>query len=169
MLGAILGVLLAGLLVLWASHRLRQSVGLPAGRIVYIDSSRFTSAERTLYDAEWGLAGRPDYIFRQRQQVIPVELKSSPAPDVPYEAHRIQLAAYCRLVETTYGHRPTYGILRYADRSLAVDYSTALERELRRMLEEVRASRGVAPGRSHDQAERCRACGFRSRCDVALV
>ena len=169
MLGAILGVLLAGLLVLWVSHRLRQSVGLSAGRIVYIDSSRFTSAERTLYDAEWGLAGRPDYIFRQRRQVIPVEVKSAPAPDVPYEAHRIQLAAYCRLVETTYGHRPTRGILRYADRSLAFDYGPELEAELRRLIEQVRASRGVAPGRSHDQPERCRACGFRSRCDESLA
>lgn len=169
MLGAILGVLLAGLVVLWASQRLRQSAGLPAGRIIYVDTSRLTSVERTLYDAEWGMAGRPDFVLRQRRQVIPVEVKSAPAPDAPHEAHRIQLAAYCRLVEATYRHRPTYGILRYADRSLAVDYSAALEDELRRVVEEVRASRGVAPGRSHDQPERCRACGFRSRCDVALV
>lgn len=169
MLGAILGLLLAGLLVLWAGQRLRQGAGMPPGRIVYIDDGRLTSAERTLYDSEWGLAGRPDFILRHRHQVIPVEVKSAAAPEVPHEAHRLQLAAYCHLVEATYGHRPAYGILRYADRSLAVDYSPRLEAELRRLVDQVRASRGGVPDRSHGQPERCRACGFRPRCDVSLA
>ncbi len=169
MLAAILGVLLAGLLVLWASERLRLGIGLPAGRIVYIDANRLAAVEKTLYDPVLGLAGRPDFVLRDSHQVIPVEFKSAPAPAAPYEAHRFQLAAYCRLVEVTYGSRPTHGILRYADRSLAVDYSHTLEVELRRLVDQVRASRSHTPGRSHELPERCRACGFRSHCDESLI
>jgi len=169
MLTAILGVLLAGLLVLWGSERLRQGTGLPAGRIIFIDANRLTAVDRTLYDPALGLAGRPDFVLRDHHQIIPVEVKSAPAPAAPYEAHRLQLAAYCRLVEVTYGSRPTHGILRYADRSLAVDYSHALEAELRRLVDQVRVSRSRTPGRSHELPERCRACGFRPHCDESLV
>ncbi len=49
--------------------------------------------------------------------IIPVEIKSrrSPRSGVPYSSHRVQLLAYCALVEETYGRVPPYGILSYGD------------------------------------------------------
>ncbi len=45
--------------------------------------------------------------------IVPVEIKScrSPRSGVPYPSHRVQLLAYCALVEETYGRAPPYGIL----------------------------------------------------------
>jgi CRISPR-associated exonuclease Cas4 len=98
-----------------------------------------------------------------------VEIKSASAPARPYDSHRLQLAAYCLLVEEAMGERPPYGLIRYRDRTFRVDYTGALREELLRVLEAMR--RDLACGeahRSHSIPARCRACGFRSICEEAL-
>ncbi len=169
MLIPLLGLMFVGLLLWVWGTRLRRATGLPSGRVVSIDLGGLTPVENVLYDRAWGLAGRPDYVLEDHGLIIPVEVKSSAGPEAPYAGHRIQLAAYCHLIESTYGRRPTYGILRYAGRSFMVDYDRALEVELRKEIDEIRAGRDRAPGRSHAQPERCRACGYSSGCDASLV
>ena len=65
--------------------------------------------------------------------------KSGPAPTQPYRSHTLQLAAYCLLIEETYRQRPKYGIVKYADRMFAVDYTEALETELLDVIARMRA------------------------------
>jgi CRISPR-associated exonuclease Cas4 len=163
-------IFLAGLALLWQSGRRRKAAGLPAGRIIYTDTSRWGPVEKSLYDPVLGLTGRPDYLVQQDDQVIlPVEVKSTRVAEGPYDSHIFQLAAYCRLVEQTFGKRPPYGILHYANRTFAIDYTPELEAALAALLEEMRAQdRRKVVARSHDSGARCRSCGYRSVCDQKI-
>jgi CRISPR-associated exonuclease Cas4 len=164
-------VLLALAVLVWLLARLaRRRTGLPPGVVVYSDTGGWSPVERPLFSAALQLNGKPDYLVRQGGAVIPVEVKSGQAPPSgPHPGHLYQLAAYCALVAEAYGRRPTYGLIQYADHTLAVNYTRELETELRGLLAEMRAEAQAGDvARSHDSPARCRACGFREVCDDAL-
>ncbi len=157
------------LILLWQARRRQKEIGLPAGRVIYADTSRWGAVEEPLYNAQLGLAGKPDYLIQQGDQFIPVEVKSSRVGSAPYDAHIFQLAAYCLLVESTYQERPAYGILHYPNRTFAIDYTIELETALLDLLEEIRdQDRRKEIQRSHDSPARCNRCGYRSICEQAL-
>ncbi len=159
-----------GLILLWMARRRQKTSGLPAGRIIYTDTRGWGPVEKPLYDRELGLTGKPDYLVQQGDQLIPVEVKSGRAPEAPYDSHIMQLAAYCCLVETTFGKRPRYGILHYSNRNFAVDYTPELEQALKNLLAEIRArDQQKEVDRSHGSAARCQACGYRSACTQRLA
>jgi CRISPR-associated exonuclease Cas4 len=162
-------LLIVGLVLLWLASRRRKDLGLPAGRIIYADTSAWGAVQEPLYDRALGLTGRPDYLVQKGKNTIPVEVKSSQVSHAPYDSHIYQLAAYCLLVESTFGVRPPYGILHYPNRTYAIDYTRQLETSLRSLLDEIRdQERSKEIDRSHNQAARCARCGFRSLCDQAL-
>lgn len=169
MIYAALFLLLLAAVLLWQSARRRRESGLPAGRVIYTDTRAWGKPEKPLYDAATGLTGKPDYLVEHEGGLIPVEVKSSYAPSAPHEGHVYQLAAYCLLVERSTGKRPPYGILRYRNRSYALDYTPELEAKLRELLGEIRQQerRGEA-ARSHDDPARCARCGYRGSCDQKL-
>lgn len=170
MLSAILFIFLLALIFFWQSGRQRKEAGLPGGRIIYTDTRGWGKLERPLYNDLLGLTGKPDYLVQEKGQIIPVEVKSGRAPESPYDSHIYQLAAYCLLVEKSYGKRPPYGIIHYENRDFAVDYTPELESSLLDLLAEMRRDemkREVE--RSHEQAARCARCGFKSACDQSLV
>jgi CRISPR-associated exonuclease Cas4 len=169
MIPAAILLLCAALVILWLSGRQRRASGLPAGHVLYRDTGAGTRVEKPLYDPISGLTGKPDYLLQENGAIIPVEVKSNRAPGLPYDSHVYQLAAYCMLVERTYGKRPPYGILRYRDRSFSIEYTPALENELENVLDAIRkqARRGEA-SRSHQEPQRCARCGFRSICNQRL-
>lgn len=162
-------VLLA-IFLLWQASRRQKSLGLPAGRIIFSDTRAWGApVEQALYDAELGLAGRPDYLVEQGDRLIPVEVKSSRVGDAPYDAHIYQLAAYCLLVQRTTGKRPPYGILHYPNHTFAIDYTPQIENSLLEVLENMRAlERRKEVSRSHNAAPRCRGCGYRNQCEQRL-
>jgi CRISPR-associated exonuclease Cas4 len=165
-------ILLVLALLLWFfAQRTRQASGLPAGQVVYSDTGGWMRPEKPLFSATLQLTGKPDYLVRQGAAYIPVEVKSGRAPaEGPYASHVYQLAAYCALVAETYQRRPAYGLIKYADRTVAVDFTPALEAELSDLLDEIRADSEVDDvARSHSSAARCRACGFREVCDESLA
>jgi CRISPR-associated exonuclease Cas4 len=168
---ALLGL---ALVILWLARRNRAATGLPAGRLVYADTTRWRPVERPLFSHVQRLTGRPDYLVQRRRDLIPVEVKSGHAPPGgPYTSHMLQLAAYCLLVEETYGRCPSHGIILYtedADQVYEIDYTPALEEELLTVLDEMRLalSAGSAP-RDHNQVARCQACGYRYACDQSLA
>jgi len=158
------------LFFLWQSDRQRKAAGLPGGRVIYTDTRGWGKLEKPLFYAALDLTGRPDYLIEKDGRVIPVEVKSGRAPEVPYDSHIFQLASYCLLVEKTYGKRPPYGIIHYENRDFAVDYTRDLESALMELLADIKADdvkRDVR--RSHEQTSRCARCGFRSVCDQSLV
>jgi CRISPR-associated exonuclease Cas4 len=169
----LLVALLLGGLGLWLlvrSAAARRDTGLPLGRVTYVDTGAWDRCERPLFSNRHRLTGRPDYLVRGREGVVPVEVKSGTAPEHPYPAHVLQLAAYCLLVEEQEGQAPPYGILKYGDRAFEVDYTPALRTELLRTLDGIRRDLGARDlDRDHDEPGRCRGCGFRDRCDQRLA
>ena len=151
------------------ASRQRRQAGIPAGRVIYFDAGQWGKVEKPLYDPELRLTGKPDYLVKQGEQVIPVEVKSGRAPHVPYDSHIYQLAAYCLLVDHEYGIRPTHGILHYSNRTFAIDFSAELELSIQTTIREMqeRTSRSQVE-RSHQDGKRCPHCGYRSVCDQAL-
>ncbi len=169
MLYLALFILIIAILLLWQSNRQRSQAGLPGGRVVYTDTRAWGKVEQPLYDHALGLTGKPDYLVERDGQLIPVEVKSGRTPDAPYDSHIFQVAAYCLLVEKTYGKRPSYGLIHYPHRDFAIDFTTELESALLEQLAEMRrdSMRQDVP-RSHDQPARCQNCGFRKVCDQRL-
>jgi CRISPR-associated exonuclease Cas4 len=169
----LLVALILGGLGIWLLVRagaVHRQTGLPVGRVTYVDTGAWDRCERPLFSGLHHLTGRPDYLVQSRQGVIPVEVKSGAAPEQPYQAHLMQLAAYCLLVEEQEGRAPPYGILKYDDRAFEVDYSPALRAELLNILADIRQDlRARDVHRSHDEPGRCRGCGYRDRCEQRLA
>lgn len=158
-------VLLAAAALAYAYFQ-RQQAGLPAGAVIYSDSGTWFPQSDPLFDAELQLVGKPDYLIEQQDGlIIPVEVKSKPAPSAPHEGHVLQLAAYCLLVESNFGVRPSHGIIQYKDKAFAVDYTPELEDELLELLDEMRVTLYAADaGRNHEDWRRCAGCGLRHAC-----
>jgi len=169
----LLVALVLGGLGVWLLRRAqaaRRETGLPRGRVIYVDTGAWERCERPLFSNRQRLTGRPDYLVRSPRGLIPVEIKSGRAPQQPYPAHVLQLAAYCLLVEEQEGRAPLHGILKYEDRAFEIDYTPALRAELLHVLDDMRqdlAARSV--DRSHDEAGRCQGCGYRDQCDQRLA
>lgn len=165
MIASAAALALIGLILLWLAGCLQCEAGLPSGRVVSIDPGRLERAPPVLVDAALGLSGRPDFLLRVRGRHVPVEAKHTAAPVGGHPGHVLQLAAYCRLVHATQGRRPPYGVLRYADRALAIRYTRSLESKLLQTLRAIGESTGTLPDRSHESPARCRGCAYRSICD----
>ncbi len=151
------------------SHLLAKRTGIPDGRIIYSDPGVWKKALKPLYDAGIGLTGRPDYLIKKDDQIIPAEVKSSWAPRSPYDSHILQLAAYCVLVESTYGQRPPYGLLRYKNRTFKIKFTSALEERVLEKIDIIRKQKNKADTpRSHNHPNRCARCGYRNICDQRL-
>lgn len=168
-------LLFAGLLAIfafllfWLASRQQRAAGMPGGQVIYADTRGWLPVEKPLYDHNLGLTGRPDYLVKQGDQVIPVEVKSTRIAQGPYDTHIFQLAAYCLLVERTYNVRPAYGILHYPNRTYRINFTSELESAALDLLEEMRTHEGRKDlPRSHDTAARCHGCGFRAVCDQRL-
>jgi len=163
-------LIIIALFLLRGGNQAQRHQGLPSGRVVYDDSSRYGGEHvKPLYSARLGLSGKPDYIVQQRGVPIPVEVKSRRSPREPYDSHIYQLAAYCLLIEDQYNSRPPYGIIRYSDRTFQIDFTDELEEVLLELLREMRKEKiSVAPHRSHEQPMRCAGCGFREDCEERL-
>lgn len=153
----------------WIGKRLRAGSGLPRGRVIYSDTGGWERLSAPLRAPALGLVGKPDYLVADGPDIIPVEVKSHAAPLTPYASHVLQLAAYCALVEATYGRRPAYGLLRYADRTFEIPYTQELEARLLTTLAAIREARtrDDVP-RQHHEAQRCRGCLYRTQCPDAL-
>ncbi|NOR89738.1 MAG: Dna2/Cas4 domain-containing protein [Anaerolineales bacterium] len=165
----ILSLLVLGMLLILFSRRRLKVLGIPAGRLISLDTSRLIPVTQPLYDPDLGLTGRPDYLVQRGRCRIPVEVKSGQAPQSPHRSHVLQLAAYCHLVEMTTGKRPAYGILKYADSAYKLQYTHALQQDLLQILGTLRKAQDSSPGRSHNSPARCRACGYLSSCDQSLA
>jgi CRISPR-associated exonuclease Cas4 len=137
--------------------------------VIHIDTARLRKPESTLFSANYSLVGRPDYLVNQGGKIIPIEVKSCVAPVIPYPSHLYQLAAYGLLVREHFGQQPPHGILKYRDRAVEIPFTSRLLDETAGLLEEMQADTSAASvDRSHEERNRCRACGFRTGCGQRL-
>ena len=163
------GLLGLALVLFILSQLLARKSGIPEGRIIASDHDDWRKPSKPLYDASIGLTGKPDYLIKKDGLLIPAEVKSSYAPRTPYDSHIMQLAAYCVLVDRTYGERPPYGLLRYRNRTFKIPFTPELETEVLDVVSKIRLckTRDDIP-RSHDHPGRCARCGYRNSCGQRL-
>ncbi len=151
--------------LLWLGRRERAAGGLPRGRVVYVDSRAWHRPPQPLRAPRYGLVGRPDYLVRLGRAIVPVEAKPSREAEEPYTADILQLAAYCLLVEESYGRAPPYGLVVYRERTFEVPFDAGLRRALLDTLAAMRrAERRRDVPRDHDEPARCAACSMRGHC-----
>ena len=104
---------------------------------------------------------------------MPVEIKSGNCPRSgrPHNSHIYQVAAYCLLLEEALKTNVPYGLVRYDDRSVRVEYTSMLRSELLSIVEEIRLARRSNREQhiSHHDRRRCRACGDRESCREYLA
>jgi CRISPR/Cas system-associated exonuclease Cas4 (RecB family) len=117
-------------------------------------------------DPETGLRGRPDRLIELDNKVIPVEVKSGNTPSLPYRSHKLQLAAYCRLLESQ-EQVVTHGLLVYPERTFRVDWNKTLQEDLYKTMDAIRS--GAATDRDHNHKARCVGCSRRHQCDQRLA
>ena len=168
-------MLLLALWLLRQGHAKQQTSGLPIGEIIYSDTNAWQAVTRPLLSRRHGIVGKPDYVVAEghgrSRMMVPVEVKSGKCPETPPTGHLLQLAAYCLLVEEHYGTALDHGLLRYADATLRIPFTSALRAEVLAVAEAIRraeSARSLAC--DHNVAARCRACGYRHGCgDEALV
>lgn len=166
---AVLSLTLACLLALRARAAERR-VGLPRARRVAADLEGGRAPAETLVSHRHRLTGRPDLILERRGALIPVEIKPTRRAARPLPADRLQLTAYCLLLEESTGRAPTHGILCYADASWELPYNApARDWVLAGLAAMDRAEAAGGAGRSHEEPGRCRSCGLAAVCDERLV
>jgi CRISPR-associated exonuclease Cas4 len=166
-LAALLAALAVALFIF--AWRQRKKSGIPTGKVIYIDASRWGKVEKPLYDPGLHLAGRPDYLVQQGDKVIPVEVKSRRAPATPHDSHIFQLGAYCLLVKHQFGNRPSHGILHYRDKTFSIDFTREFEQAVRLTIRQMQEKDQKEPlERSHQEPSRCTGCGYKSICDQSL-
>jgi CRISPR-associated exonuclease Cas4 len=156
---ALLLLVVASVWVLYRHHRDRRD-----GQLVSVDDG--ARSLPPLRSARWGLVGRPDELRRRGDgRVVPVEWKSRSAPARgPLYSHRVQLYAYCLLVEEAEGRSPPYGVLRYGD---GTEFRLPWDDEARATVTGVlAASRRPYRGEATPTPGKCRGCRYRSACDA---
>ncbi len=164
-------LIILGLMALLAAYRLRQAVR-PTGHVDLVDSAcEGYVPHGPLISPVDLLAGQPHGLSRRTDQgqVIPVTVIDEPAPPVPELASRMQVAAFCQLTEIVYDQSVPYGLLRYVDRDVIVEWTSELGQELSQLLEAMRAHASAEDvPRSHNDPAVCRACRVKKVCDQVL-
>jgi CRISPR-associated exonuclease Cas4 len=162
-------IIIAGALLLKQGRRAQQATGIPKGEVVYTDTGAWEATPEPLLSRRYGLVGKPDYLVQVRNGAqtmwVPVEVKSRRRPSVTPDSHVLQLATYCLLVEDVHKVRPSHGLLHYADATLQIPYTDELRRKVLEIADAIRAARR-APDvhRDHNDAARCRGCGYAHGC-----
>ena len=165
--GLLLLVLLALSLLLRGGSRLLVGRSARPQDVVHADVGQ---NERLLVSHRHQLVGQPDYILEERGELIPMERKSRTLTAFgPYDGERLQLAAYCLLLEEHTGRPVHRGRLEYRNRTVDVPFDAALRAALLETLHELKQLRRAREvRRNHSQPARCRGCGFRQRCADSL-
>lgn len=136
------------------------------GKIEYIDvdDSKVFKSER------YGLSGRPDYVIKVNENLIPVEEKTGRTPRGPLFSHILQVAAYCLLIEETSGKAPPYGVIKYPEHEHEIEYNDDLKKVLLEKLGEMRRIMDTEDAhRNHERPGKCKNCSRREICPERLA
>ena len=130
-----IGIVITAILLLKIIKKQSRQFGVLEKKHVYHDTK--TSPGITLNAKTIKLSGKPDYLIKDKEKFIPVEVKTGKTPNSPYVNHTMQLMAYCFLVEENYGVRPPGGYLKYPNKEFKIAYTHQAEEEIRNLVEEI--------------------------------
>jgi CRISPR-associated protein Cas4 len=118
-----------------------KSKKLLQGEIVYYGINNRNA--RILQAPQLHLSGVPDYIIKQDNEFIPVEIKSSLTPKKLYDSDRMQVVAQALLVEAEFGKRPTHGFVQYPNRTFVVKIEPKYVDKLEKALSIMRKAKEI--------------------------
>ena len=125
-----------------------------------------------LKSAKFNLAGRPDYLIKDKEQRIPVEVKTGRRPKAPFFSHVLQIGAYCLLSEETFGVKPSHGQIRYGfeNEPHEVKWDSDLKVLVTEKLEEMNdiLKGKMEAHRNHKRVGKCNNCSRRKGCPERL-
>ena len=125
-----------------------------------------------LKSAKFNLAGRPDYLIKDGEQRIPVEVKTGRRPKAPFFSHVLQIGAYCLLSEETFGVKPSHGQIRYGfeNEPHEVKWDSDLKGLVNEKLEEMNdiLKGKMEAHRNHKRVGKCNNCSRRKGCPERL-
>lgn len=148
-------IVIVGIIAFFTAVYIRRIIAVPSGNVVYADSEH--EAGDVLRSSQIPLVGKPDYILERDGVHIPVEVKMGKTPRDPYKNHIAQLFAYCFLLEEKYHKRPPYGIIRYPDREVPLEYAAGAENGLKAIISEILQKK--SSGKIRDNiGQICRKC-----------
>ncbi len=136
------------------------------GKIEYVDMA----GAKAFKSEKYGLIGRPDYVIKLEDKLIPVEEKKGRTPQGPLFSHILQIAAYCLLIEEEIGKAPPYGLLKYPQHEHEIEYNEDLKKVLLQKLEEMRETiRSGKAHRNHNRPGKCANCSRKDSCPEKLA
>ena len=131
-----------------------------------------TEETPVLKSRKYNLAGRPDYMIKENNLRIPVEVKTGRRPKAPFFSHVLQIGAYCLLSEETFQKSPSHGQIRYGfeNEPHNVDWEPKLKTLV---LEKIEEMNDVLEGRTkahrnHKRVGKCNNCSRRKGCPERL-
>jgi CRISPR-associated exonuclease Cas4 len=125
-----------------------------------------------LKSRKYNLAGRPDYMIKENDLRIPVEVKTGRRPKAPFFSHVLQIGAYCLLSEETFQSSPSHGQIRYGFES--EPHNVEWEPKLKTLvLEKIEEMNDILKGRTkahrnHKRVGKCNNCSRRKGCPERL-
>ncbi len=135
------------------------------GKIEYIDMDDSKAYKSKTHM----ISGRPDYVIKLGDHIIPVEVKKGRTPQGPLFSHIIQVAAYCLLIEEATGKAPPYGIVKYPEQEHEIEYNEDMKKVLLEKAQDVRRALSVGDAhRNHNRPGKCRSCSRRTVCPERL-
>jgi CRISPR-associated exonuclease Cas4 len=136
------------------------------GKIEYID----VDDSKMFRSEKYKLTGRPDYVIKLGDKIIPVEEKKGRTPQGPLFSHILQVATYCLLIEDSSGNAPPYGLLKYPEHEHEIEYNEDLKKILLEKTNEMRKILGTGEAhRNHNRPGKCKYCSRRDVCPEKLT
>ncbi len=146
---------------------IKNTYNIQPGKLTYDDLSSLASP---LFSKSLRITGKPDYVVKQNNKYIPVEVKTGLHFN-PEKNHVYQLASYCHLIEENYRNLVTHGILVYFDTSqqFKIPFNPQLRFELESLIKEMRKTlKSGNVQRNHNSAKKCLNCSMKKHCHLKL-
>lgn len=143
---------------------IRKRTGISFNRVKFQDSD---ASGVVLYSDKYGICGKPDYVIKERGQLVPMELK--PTANKVYDSHLVQLFTYCLLVEENFGVKVNYGIIRNQRGNHQISFGDKERGYIQGIIKTVKKSYQSELNRSHHNPTICKFCRFHKICDQALI
>ena len=149
------------------SKKIKNENQILDGEVIYSDLNK---SEKPLISNKYKIIGKPDYIIKNRESYIPVEIKTG-RHDTLKKNHIFQIAAYCQILEDYYNCFIPTGIIFYKDTSkkYIVSYDPKLRFELISIINEIRQVQNIKKiKRNHNDIKKCINCSFRKYCNEKI-
>lgn len=148
------------------ARKRHRDTGFRASEVaVAMEGSSFIPA-REYISLSQGLAGRPDALVQEGEEVIPVERK--PLAKKIRDRYVAQLLVYMRLVEEFEGRRPSKGYLLLGPecRRVIVENTEAKQRWIGTLVNQMRKILDGEEARPFPHPAKCAKCDVRHRCSA---